>query len=220
MLETGKFGGRRASAVLGAVAVAVGIIAVGALTAGARTGNYSIKAEDLVPEFEVGQTIADTLPDELETLAEEENVEMQSVRLIAKSEYGSNWTAQNARDEICLLTMLTDESVWAIQCTDRPTFYLHGASQALGSSTAPGVEVHLLPAGVADSSLRSALGASVAEQAGARSGTTETATDFQVLGATRLVVLSIKEAAKVGEVSIPRDGQEDLVVYDLGSPQS
>jgi len=212
---------RKLAQVIGAFAIAtavVGTVGAGSLSASARPGTYSIKTENLIPEINTVEEQHDSLPPALKELAEDGPIKMESVRLIAQSAYGSHWAGLSDNDEVCIMTSLSDDSASAIGCTPRPLFHQNGASHGLDSLSAPGVVVHLIPDGVSENDVRDAVASSAAERSAGTAFNPEQV-EFQLLGDTRVLVMGQDDAAPDGDIRIARDGQDELVLFNLTGPE-
>lgn len=154
----------------------------------------------------------------MQELANDAQLDQESVRLMAKSSYGTHWAAIDAAGDICLITLVEDESVWGLNCMPRPAFYANGASLRVAGSPDSGTVAHLLPPGLNEAAVQDAVGtheSAARNTSGADAG--GEVSGVEIFADSGLIVLDADIAAALGTVHIPRDGQEDLVLSDLGS---
>lgn len=197
---------------LGVITAAV--LAVTTLTAGARPEVQSLAADSLVPELGTAQSTTDVLPEVLQPLIDDAPLDEDSIRLIAQSSYGAHWVALDANGDICIITYLKDETAGGANCMPRAEFHAKGASLLVGGPSGPGVVAHLLPSGLEEPAVQQAIATHDAGTAEARS-ISEDDTSVEIFADAGLVVLDEDTAAALGSVHVPREGQQDLVLYDM-----
>lgn len=197
------------------ITFAIGVLAVGLLTAAAAPGGQSISATDLIPEFERTQRSADTLPPSVATAAAEASLIDSSTRLIGENGLGTFWVAEDASGNICVVSLAAGESVFSIACRPRDVFYRQGISNQFGADSVSSVEVHLIPQGVKTQplvQLRESVEVVTGEEVRVAA-----AEHVSILGESRLLVLDAEASRVTGEVRLSRDDGEDLTLPDLGT---